>query len=262
MQIALFIAGAWMAAQPAEPLADRYRIAAFIKQLDDDDFRSRNRAARQLRRIGYSAIDLLAAAKGSVEVRERAERLAREIRFDSYPAGKPAEGMQATLRADREVFRSDQPITMQLEIKNVGGTNLGIPSTIRWSYSQTHGPDNHRVRGLYVPSHAAIEVHQLSGRKPPRNQSPIACGHPGNPPLTAVMPGNAIDFSVPVTMVDRLTRGEYEISVTLYTYHVVKDIKESLPMANPILSDGPQVANRVTVSEPTLVTNKVRFVVE
>ena len=245
------LAFASQSANAAEQLADRERIATLIRQLDDDDFRTRDRAARELRQIGHATLDLLntAAAKGSPEVRERAERLARTIRSESFAPGKPAEGMQATLRADREVFRANQPIAMHLEIKNVGYTNLGIPSTIRWSYSQTYGPEWYRVRGLYVPSHANIEVHQLSGRKPAKNQSPIACGHPGNLPLTVVKPGNAIDFTVPVTMMDRITPGEYEVCVTFHTDHVVKAPD---PKLDPY---------RIQV-KPALVTNKVRFVVE
>ena len=123
--------------------------------------------------------------------------------------------MTATLRSEREVFHANEPIAMQLEVKNVSDKNLGIPATPRWSYSQSHGPGKHNVRGLYIPSHAAIQVHQLSGVKPSKILSPIACGHPGHPALSAVKAGDAINFNVPVTMVAPLTPGEYEIHVTL-----------------------------------------------
>lgn len=251
MEWILLIADIALMPHRVEQLSDAGQIRAMIRHLDDDDFRARDRATRELRKTGHGALPLLdaAARSGSIEVRERAERLARTIRSESFIPGKRAEGMQATLRADREVFRSDQPIAMQLEVKNVGNTNLGIPTSIRWSYSHTYGPESYRVRGRYIPSHANIQVHQLSGKKPIKDQSPIACSHPGTPPLDVVKPGNAIDFTVPVTMMDRLMPGEYEVSVTFHTDHVVKALDPKLDLY------------RIQV-KPTLITNKVRFVVE
>ena len=234
MQIAIFVVGAWLAAQPAEPLVDRDRIAVLIKQLDDDDFRSRDRAMRELRQIGCAALELLNAAKGSVEVREQAERLAREIRVDSFRPGKPAAGMQATLRADSDVFRADSPIAMHLEIKNLGEVSLDLPSTMIWGYYQTYGPESYKVRGLFIPSHANVIVHQLSGHKGAKNLSPYACGPVGTPNPTAVRSGNSLNYLVPVTMVDRLLPGEYEVHVIFNTYHVVKNSTQSALVSNTV----------------------------
>src|SRR5262249_15393614 len=102
-------------ASPPGVVVGLAQLKACIRQLDDDDCRTRERAAASLRRIGSPAVDSLkqtvATAKSS-EVRERAEKLAREIRLASFPPGKTMAGIRATLRCERDVYRADEMIVM------------------------------------------------------------------------------------------------------------------------------------------------------
>jgi hypothetical protein len=262
MEWVLLIADIALSPLRVEQLPDAGRIHAMIRQLDDDDFRARDRVARELRRTGYSALAMLdtAAMSGSLEMRERAERLAREIRNESFRPGKPAEGMQATLRTECNVFRADQPIALQLEIKNISSADFMLPQALRWGYSMTYGPDMHRVLGYYVPCHAYIEMHQQSGRKGDKIMSPIACGHPGFGDPKHVKAGNSLIYAVPATMVRNLLPGEYEIRVIFTTCYMSKVCKESIKASRMMGEVAEQQIREV--KEHSLFSNTVRFTVE
>jgi hypothetical protein len=262
MEWILLIADIALMPHRVEPLPDAGQIRAMIRQLDDDDFRIRDRATRELRKTGHGALVLLdaAARSGSIEVRERADRLARAIRRESFLPGKSAEGMRATLRSDNGVFRANQPIALQLEIENISQAEFMLPQSIRWGYSMTYGPEKYRVLGLYVPCHAFIEVHQLSGRKGGKEMSPYACGHPGFGDPKPIKAGNSHVYAVPAAMVRNLLPGEYEIRVTFYTSYMSKACKESIKASQMMGQAAEQEINRV--KEHALISNTVRFTVE
>jgi hypothetical protein len=219
------------AAAAPEPLPDLSRLAALIKQLDADDFRSRDRATRELRDIGLPALEALkqaAASATSAEARERADRLARAIRLSTIEGGPAFEGMRATLRSDRETFAAGQPIAFQLEIKNETAPNLEVPPALSWSAGYSYGPAAYWVRNRSTPSHAELRIHQLSGVKPVTKRGPISCGTVGRSTLTPLKVGQTAVYEVPVTMLGTLVPGEYEVRISVHTWTFLKDPKGPL----------------------------------
>jgi hypothetical protein len=217
---------------PTESLIERAHLDALIHQLDDDDFRTRERAAVGLRKIGTPALEPLkqsAAMAKSSEVRERAEKLAREIRLASFPPGKTMAGMRSTLRAEREVYRADELIVMNFEIENVSNDDLTLPTKFLWNYSQTYGPQRTAIYRVVQPHHAKFEIFQLSGRKPKRKIDPIFLSCSETQSYQKMKIGETIQYPVPVGIAGRLLPGEYEIRAFVHMNFAVPGSKEYLP---------------------------------
>jgi hypothetical protein len=221
-----------MALSPPELLVDPEQLKALILQLDDDDFRIRERAATSLRKLGAPAIEPLkqsAATARSNEVRERAEKLAREIRLASFPPGKTMAGIRATLRCERDVYRADETIVMQFEIENVSNADLTLPTKFLWNYSQTYGPARATIYRVVQPHHAEMEIQQLSGRKPKKKIDPIFLTCSETQSFQKMKVGETIQYPVPVGIAGRLLPGEYEIRARVHLNFALPGSKAYLP---------------------------------
>lgn len=228
----LIIAGitTYVTVEP-ESIVEAKQITALIQKLDADDFRARDRAGKEIRAIGVPALEFLKQASASganAEIREHSCKLTRDIRRETCVGGDVVDGLQAKLRSDRDVFRANEPITLDLEIINVDRPNLAMPPGLKWSYAHTYGPARYQVRTLWVPSNAHIELHQVSGTKIPKNLSPFACGPFGKVNNQAVKIGDSAVYSVPVSMCGDLLPGDYEARIVFFTYLVMEQPKGQL----------------------------------
>jgi hypothetical protein len=99
------------------PLADRAQFRHWINDLDSNDFKIRDKAARALEDLGRDAAPALRevlASKISAEVENRIERLlARLETIDlallRFPKGVPVIGMEALLERSRKALKSKEP---------------------------------------------------------------------------------------------------------------------------------------------------------
>ncbi len=224
--IPFFAVGIAAAFSPVpEPIIEPARIAALIHDLDADEFRARDRATKELRAIGLPALEALKQAEREFigfDARERCSKLAREIRMESTNGGKPMAGLQITLRCDRDVFRADEPIRMQLEICNRSHV-CKFHHAGGWVYSLTYGPERHLLRRhvsdvsrLYA-SDGRVELHQMSGM---RMKTKTIHSHPQ---VVGVIdrdlkPGEAYHDSIEIGRIGALMPGAYEVRFSFDCY--------------------------------------------
>ena len=98
--------------------------SSIIRDLDHDDIEVRDAATRTLAARGTAARDTLLAARpesgdGCLRVRQLLEAVDRRLKWLNTPGGPVSDGLQATLRVDRETFTVGETIDLQLDIANV-----------------------------------------------------------------------------------------------------------------------------------------------
>lgn len=227
--IVLVAGAAWVISSASAGTA--VQIAHHLRNLDSADFATRARATEDLARIGPPALDALVqytASARSLEARRRAETLVRDIRYTMFKGGKVVDGVQATLRSDRDVFRSDEAVIFSLEIKNVGTTDVEVYEGLGWGFFQLYKPTNEHVRSWTVPCNANIQLHQLNGEKPEVVRSPIACGPSPRSPIQVLKSNRGAPFPVVLTSMGFLKAGEYEALVSCHSYSLASEGKEAL----------------------------------
>ena len=231
--LVLFLLLPLLRAEPEQgppPRSADQRIAALVRDLDSDRFAVRDRAARELLEIGPGALDHLKRVterSPSVEVRDRAERLAREIRYRAVTGGPAVAGLRATLRSPKEVYRANEPIPLTLEVANVSDHAVNAPPARQFSYRLAYGAENSFVVDFEFPSHGEIIVRQRTGVKPKRNGI-VACGVSGRRVPLMLEPGKVWLAEVRLPQHGPLSPGEYEVHVGYYLREVLPGAKEDL----------------------------------
>lgn len=189
--VVMSAAMAWCSAvlRAAEPPA--VRIAALIKDLDADDFRTRDRATEALLGLGKPVLDPLkaaAAASASVEVRMRAERIIDEL--DWPDAGPTANGLQLTAKPAKSFSAGGAWMDFDVRVSGrptEAGTGFPLSAiTVRAVRRENANGEVHRFR---VPP-ASIQQRRTRIRWPDGGtvQFPFSAVYSGN--AAAAVNGN------------------------------------------------------------------------
>jgi hypothetical protein len=234
-----------------EPIIEPTEIVKLVRDLDNDDFRLRDRATKRLRAIGVPALDFLDRAcetQCSVDFSERADRLIRQIRLQSIAGGPSIRGIQLALLTDRRVFGADESIALQLEIRNVSCAPRFDCEALRWGYTQTHGPGAYVVRS-HAPHNGLLELHQLSGRRADTKRLGGGWNIFFNPNENRAIPigGKVVELIEVGDRIGRLTPGEYEVHFNFSWY-----AKDGIDLKKPGFD----------LQRHEIISNTVRFSVE
>lgn len=106
--------GRWARGQTSLPADSQADLMELVGGLDAAQPTARRETEDRLRALGPAAIQVLRAAQatGSPELTERAARLIEELQ------GQMLFGAEATLTADRQTLRWDEPLTLRLTLRN------------------------------------------------------------------------------------------------------------------------------------------------
>jgi hypothetical protein len=191
------------------------RAAALIEQLDAHRFAQRELAAKELVRMGLPAIPLLkkaAQSAPSAEVSERIEYLIRDIRYRSFSGGPVNHGLQATLRAEADVFDPGEKVVLSLEIANACTQTVSVLPPIGWGLCH----DEDFIESLHRPCDGDIVMRALSGQKLPQRRFMI--DDPRDRVVENLHRGESVLSRVVLTKLanDVLAPGEYEVQVLIH----------------------------------------------
>lgn len=120
--LAIWLSTALLLAQDAKDQdikAQEERIARLIKDLDNEDAHTREKATEELIKIGRPAVEPLKKAlanKPTEETKLRIDRILDEI--DWPEGGKINDGMQLTIKTDKTTYKEGEEITINIRLKN------------------------------------------------------------------------------------------------------------------------------------------------
>jgi hypothetical protein len=213
---------------PSSVAPDFLRVAALVRQLDSYTFAERERAARELLRVGESAVPALEhSLRGnlSAESRERAERLVRDIRFRALKGGKEVAGLRAILRVPKEVFVEGDPITLTFEIHNVSSVPKRLPGIRAFAGSYFDGNSDRPTVTITPRSDYAgrIELWMRSGAESVSTNAFYRLGDDQQRDHD-LAPGQGAAYELKMRGKEEVPAAEYEVRVT----YLLKTAKEDL----------------------------------
>ncbi len=224
----IFILGAMQAKDKQEKVNEE-QIRQLIKDLDHDDPERRDKATDELTKIGkpvLEALKKLLEKPSSIEVKERAERIVKEIerqiRRSKFKGGEIVCGLQATLLSDKDTFVKGEKISFELEIKNVDKKKREFVP-IKSLDNEYPGSSS-----ALTSSHGKILLKQISGEKTKLTKSMVGCGTGPDKNPVELKPEEIITRELLVT--ENLPEGEYEIQVIYYakSKELLKDASNDL----------------------------------
>ena len=208
--------------------------AALVEELQDDDIEVRDHATRALHALGEKALPYLQGVTLTCrDARLRAADLTRRIemlaRLAKIKGGDPVAGVRAALRMERDTVKAGEPLTLTLELANVGDAMLDIPAPDRFDLKTPTHESGSRGRACIV----VRLVGKVQG-KIPRDLEKKCCERGLEPCAKPVAPGESIKRQIVIASGEEAVRelrkrveeepaepvmlppGEYEVHIVYY----------------------------------------------